>query len=85
MILLEAASSQRVLDVASLDEIGTLSPVRSHTTRFQDGRELTLTLYDRSGRSWAHIAGSALDAPELVEGRIFQLDPITASDLIPGE
>lgn len=85
MILLEAASSQRVLDVASLDEIGTLSPVLSHTTRFQDGRELTLTLYDRSGRSWAHITGSALDAPELVEGRIFQLDPITASDLIPSE
>lgn len=81
-ILLNAAALTQPVDVIALPAEG-LSPFAEHSVFYSDGTGLTFRLYNFRGGIWAEIFGNALARPDLTNGRLFRLDPLSASDLLP--
>lgn len=80
--LLTAASVMTLIDVEWY-EAETMTPFAEHTVKYQDGSHLTLILTRYKGGIWAELSGDALGAPDLANERVFKIDPISASELLP--
>lgn len=80
--LLTAASLISLIDVEWY-EAETMTPFADHTVRYEDGTHLTLILMRYKGGIWAELSGDALGAPDLANERVFKIDPISASELLP--
>ena len=81
-ILLEASTALHLLDVRSTDDVET-SPFATHLVLYRSGKSLRLDLYEVGTGIWAEISGDALAEPDLAEERLFHIDPLIASDLLP--
>ncbi len=77
-----ASQTVQILDVMGNEQINSPS-LGEHSLVYQDGTELSFTLYQHQRGIWAVLSGSALPKSELTEGRVFRLDPIGASELLP--
>ena len=81
--LLIASEQLEILDVADASTLNGAAPYNVLTIHYEDDASLTIRLYRRGNAVWSGFSGDALSAPELAEGRIFRLDPISASELVP--
>ena len=80
--LLQAAAGLKLRDVAMFDD-ASMKIFAQHDVQYRDGTELNIQLIRYQNAVWARFSGNALGAEPLTQGKVFKLEPISASELLP--
>ncbi len=80
--LVQASADLKLEDVAPYVP-ETMQVYATHKVYFTDQSDLEIGLILLDGKIWARLSGTALKRPDLADARIFKLDPLSASELLP--